>query len=140
MEWLWNGKQTAGTRKSRSEYTYRDVSFPVTFAKSTWTYAGIAGSYYQSNMKEVATHFVKKGEFDTCVFIWDVDANGGGFFTNTDYYDAELDLLFISVASKKEWEGNDDIYRVVTHEIRHAFYAKLRHLGINLADTMDTYR
>ena len=130
----------------QTEYTYRDVDFAVTFAKSTWTYAGVKGASVQTlaNMQDVARNFVRKGEFDTCIFIWDVDEvpfSGERFFTNTDYYDKQLDLMFISVASRRDWESKqDDVYRVVTHEDIHVFYAKLAAQGIHLADTIDTYR
>lgn len=55
------------------------------------------------------------------------------------YYNDLNGMEFMEVPATKEWEEIDNLYRILTHEILHAFHYDLWRKGINTNDTMDLY-
>lgn len=44
---------------------------------------------------------------------------------------------FIEIATSEGWDAIGDVYRVLTHELRHAYFNRARRNGVNLRDPMD---
>lgn len=87
---------------------------------------------------------VEQGEYHAVVFLYDPSdsemykKNPGGIGHWTHFSQIYPGTEFTEIAVKKEWDNAGDIFRVLTHEIRHAYVFRLRRKGVPVTDVMDS--
>jgi hypothetical protein len=99
------------------------------------------------NIKPIirAAKIVPEGMYHIVIFAYDYEStdlykstqrNNVGHWTYFDelYKGTE----FIEIATTRSWDSDNDFYRVVTHEFRHACVNRVRRREIAIADVMDS--
>lgn len=88
--------------------------------------------------------FAQQGVYHIVVFVYDYEntelfktnPNAVGHFT----YFSELypGTEFVEIATTRAWDGVGDVFRVMTHEARHAFVFRCRRRNQPIPDVMDS--
>lgn len=91
-----------------------------------------------------ALDMVPRHLFHACVFLYDLEDTGfrsshpgatvGHWTTYGELYSG---TEFVEIATTRAWDRKNDIFRVLTHEIRHVYVARLRRKGYQIPDYMD---
>ena len=130
------------------QVTYKDTDIPKLSHKSFGVRKVTKGDlemYGLDNIKPIlrSMGIVPQGVYHIVVFIYDYE-NTELYKTNPDavghwtYFD-ELypGTEFVEIATTRGWDGIGDVFRVITHEARHAFVNRCRRKKYAMPDVMD---
>lgn len=91
-----------------------------------------------------ALDIIPRHLFHAVVFLYDLDkqeferAHPGASVAHwTRFGELYEGTEFIEVATAKAWDKKGDVFRVLTHEIRHAYVNRARRKGLPVVDYMD---
>lgn len=88
-------------------------------------------------------NLIPENLYHACIFIYDLEDtrfarnNPGAKIAHWTVNELYPGTEFIEIATKKAWDSKNDVTRVLTHEIRHAYNNRLRRRGFGVPDYMD---
>lgn len=97
-----------------------------------------------NDIQEHLRPYIPAGVFHAVVFLYDYDQtifsarHPGGMIAHwTRWSELHPGTEMIEIATTPYWDKKNDIFRVLTHELRHAYVFRLRRRGIPIPDYMD---
>ncbi len=102
--------------------------------------------YGLDNIKNLirATKVVPEGEYHAVIFMYDYEGTdlwrtNPGVVGNWCYFEQIYNgTEFIEIPTTRPWDNIGDLFRVLTHEVRHAYVNRCRRRGVPMADVMDS--
>lgn len=101
--------------------------------------------YGLDNIKEIvrAAGVVPQAQYHAVIFLYDFEGTAlyktnPGAVGHWTYFDQLYPgTEFIEIATTLIWDKTGDIFRVLSHEIRHAYTSRVRRRGYGIPDVMD---
>lgn len=145
-EWADYEAERSGFRLVFKEY---DTTLPITHESFGIRTVSVDKQQELWGLKDIqetvrALDIIPRHLFHAVVFLYDFDQSeferahpGAAVAHWTRFGELYEGTEFIEVATTKAWDKKGDVFRVLTHEIRHAYVNRARRKGLPVVDYMD---